>query len=123
MQIEKGSSSMTKETDQKSYAKVLKGRNHGQKESERNEYKIPSTFRHQRSFNHYQGNNQRKYYDQPMHKFRRTTPQRRSFTPRYQNFFLGHCFTCTNFGHKSVNCRAYGRNVQARDDYVSFPQY
>jgi hypothetical protein len=29
---EKGSSSMTKETKQKSYAKVLKGKNHGQQE-------------------------------------------------------------------------------------------
>jgi hypothetical protein len=47
--FEEGSSSMTKETKQKSYAEVLKGRNHGQQESERNEYIRPSTFRKQRS--------------------------------------------------------------------------
>jgi hypothetical protein len=32
---------------------------------------------------------------------------------------LGHCFTCIKFGHKVVNCIAYGRNVQARDGYVA----
>jgi hypothetical protein len=62
MQTEKGSSSMTKETEQKSYAEVLKGRNHGQQESERNEYKRPSTFKQQGSFNHY---NQREDLDKP----------------------------------------------------------
>jgi hypothetical protein len=56
---------MTKETEQKSYAEVLKGRNHGQQESERNEYKRPSTFRQQRSFNHCERNNQREDLDQP----------------------------------------------------------
>jgi hypothetical protein len=55
--FEEGSSSMTKETKQKSYAEVLKGRNHSQQESERNEYKRPSTFRQQRSFNHDEGIN------------------------------------------------------------------
>jgi hypothetical protein len=39
--------------------------------------------------------------------------------PRYQSFFPGYCFTCNNFGHKVVDCRAYGRNVQARDVYVA----
>jgi hypothetical protein len=121
--FEEGSSSMTKEIEQKSYAKVLKGRNHGQQESERNEYKRPSTFRQQRSFNHCEGNNQREDCDQPRQEFKRTTPQRRSFTPRYQNLFLGHCFTCTNFGHKVVDCKEYGRNVQARDGYVALSQY
>jgi hypothetical protein len=42
---------MMKETYQKSYGQVLKGRNHGQQEYERNEYRRPSTFRKQRSFN------------------------------------------------------------------------
>jgi hypothetical protein len=31
---------------------------------------------------------------------------------------LGHCFTCTNFGHKVVDLRAYEINVQARNGYV-----
>jgi hypothetical protein len=73
---------MTKATEQKSYAKVLKGRNHGQKELERNEYRRPSTFRKQRNVNH----------GQPRQEARRTTPQRISFTPRYVNLFYGHFF-------------------------------
>jgi chromosome segregation ATPase len=104
----------------KSYAEVLKGRNHGQQESKKNEYNrdtysiIPSTFKQQRSFNHDEGINRREDHDQPRHEFRRTAPQRRSFTPRYESLFYGHCFICTNFGHKVVDCRAYGRNVQTR---------
>jgi hypothetical protein len=50
--FEEGSSSMTKAIERKSYAEVLKGRNHGQQESERNEYIRPSTFRQQRNVNH-----------------------------------------------------------------------
>jgi hypothetical protein len=45
-------------------------------------------------------------------------PQRRSFTPRYANLFYGHCFYCTNFGHKVADCRDYKINVQARSAYV-----
>ena len=48
----------------------------------------------------------------------KTTPQRRSFTPRYVNLFYGHYFYCTNFGHKVAYCRDYKRNVQARSAYV-----
>ena len=32
---------------------------------------------------------------------RKTTP---SCVPRYGHFFYGYCFTCSRFGHKSVNC-------------------
>jgi hypothetical protein len=46
-------------------------------------------------------------------------PQKRSFTPRYVNLFYGHCFYCTNFGHKVADCRDYKRNVQARSVYVA----
>jgi hypothetical protein len=76
------------EENRKSYAKVLKGRNHGQPKSKKtikDTYsRIPSMFKPQRSFNH--------DHDQSKKKFRRTTPQRRSFTPRYGNLFYGHCF-------------------------------
>jgi hypothetical protein len=75
MRTEKGSSSMTKETEQNSYAEVLKGRNYGQQESE-----IHSILRKQRKFNH----------DQPRQEPRRTTPQRRY--PKYSNLFYGHFF-------------------------------
>jgi hypothetical protein len=109
----------------KSYVEVLKGRNHGQQESKKNEYnrdtssRRPSTFKQQRSFNHDEGINIREDHDQPRHEFRRTAPQRRSFTPRYESLFYGHCFICTNFGHKAVDCRAYGRSVQTRNTYVA----
>jgi hypothetical protein len=80
--------------------------------------RISSTFRYQRHFNHCEGNNIREYHDQPRHEFRRTTSQIRSYTPRYQNLFYGHCFNCNNFGHKAVDCRSYG-NGQARNAYVT----
>jgi hypothetical protein len=64
-------------------------------------------FRYQRSFNHCEGNNRKEDHDQPRHEFRRTTTQRRSPTSKYQNLFYGHFFTCNNFGHKVVDCRAY----------------
>jgi hypothetical protein len=81
----------------------------------RDEYqRRPYTFRQQRSFNLDDGINRREYRDQPRHEFRRTTSQRRSFTPRYQNLFYGYCFNCTNFGHKAIDCKAYGRS----DTYV-----
>jgi hypothetical protein len=58
-------------------------------------------------------------HDHSRQKFRRTTPQRRSFTPRYANLFYGHFFYCTNFGHKVAGCKDYKRNVQARSAYVA----
>jgi hypothetical protein len=82
----------------------------------RNDYKRdeyprrPPTFRNQRSFNQYEGN-----YRRVDHEPRWTTSQRRSLTPRYQNFFLGHCYTCKNFGHKEINCRINERNNYARN--------
>jgi hypothetical protein len=60
--------------------------------------------------NHYEGN-YRRIDCEP----RWTTPQRRSLTPRYQNFFLGHCYTCGNFGHKVINCR-----INERNNYASY---
>jgi hypothetical protein len=98
----------------KSYAEVLKGRDHGQLESKKTiedtSSRIPSMFKPQKSFNH--------DHDQSKKKFRRTTPQRSSFTPRYENLFYGHCFYCTNFGHKVADCRDYKRNVQTDPTYV-----
>ena len=102
------------EENRKSYAEVLKGRNHGQLESKKTiedtSSRIPSMFKPQKSFNH--------DLDQSKKKFRRTTTQRNSFTPRYENLFYGHCFYCTNFGHKVVDCRDYKGNVQTDCAYV-----
>jgi hypothetical protein len=55
--------------------------------------------------NHYEGN-----YRRIDREPRWTTPQRRSLMPRYQNVFLGHCYTCGNFGNKAINCRINERN-------------
>jgi hypothetical protein len=102
------------EESRKSYAKTLKGRNHGQPESKKtikDTYsRRPSVFKPHRSFNN--------DHDHSRQKFR-TTPQRRSFTPRYANLFYGHCFYCTNFGHEVADCRDYKRNVQAISVYVA----
>jgi septal ring factor EnvC (AmiA/AmiB activator) len=102
------------EENRKSYAEVLKGRNHGQPESKKTiedtSSRRPSMFKSQRSFNH--------DHDQSRRKFRRTMPQIRSFTPRYANLFYGHCFYCTKFGHKVADCMDYKRNVQERSAYV-----
>jgi hypothetical protein len=102
------------EENRKSYVEVLKGRNHGEPKSKKTiEYtssRIPSMFKPQRSFNH--------DHDQSKKKFRRTTPQRRSFTPRYKNLFYGHFFYCTNIGHKVADCRDYKKNVQEDHAYV-----
>jgi hypothetical protein len=35
---------------------------------------------------------------------RNRPPQRRHTFSRYQQFFYGYCFFCSNFGHKAVNC-------------------
>ena len=43
--------------------------------------------------------------------FRRYAPTRRPPRPRYQIFFLGLCYSCNNYGHKAVNCRAYAWNI------------
>jgi hypothetical protein len=103
------------EENRKSCVEVLKGRNHGQSKSKKTIKDTssirPSLFKPQIRFNH--------DHDQFRKKFKRTTPQRRSFTPRYANFFYGHCFYCTNFGHKVVDCRDYKINVQARSVFVA----
>jgi hypothetical protein len=36
----------------------------------------------------------------------------------YANLFYGHCFYCTNFGHKVAYCKDYKINVQERSAYV-----
>jgi hypothetical protein len=65
--------------EENNYADILKGRNHGQKESNMNEcrrdifQRRPSTSRYQRRFNHCEGNNIIEYCDQPRHEFRSTT--------------------------------------------------
>jgi hypothetical protein len=56
--------------------------------------------------------------------FRKATPFRRYPTPRYQTFFNGLCYSCNNFGHKDVNCRAKSRNRNNYEVYTrnSYPR-
>jgi hypothetical protein len=52
------------------------------------------------------------------HDFITTTPTRRPPTPMYQNIFRVLCYSCNNFGHKAINCRAImGRNTWNRSSY------
>jgi hypothetical protein len=77
----------------------------------RDEYpRRPPTFRNQRSFNQYEGN-----YKRIDHEPIWTTSQRIPLTPRHQNFFLGHCYTCKTFGHKEINCIINERNTCVRN--------
>jgi hypothetical protein len=51
--------------------------------------------------------------NQRYQKMEQQMPRRRpSF--RYQNFFHGYCFHCSNFGHKIANCQIKFRNMQLR---------
>ena len=44
----------------------------------------------------------------PIKKEYKTTPKK-VYQNKYPHIFFGYCFTCSNFIHKSMNCRAYGR--------------
>jgi hypothetical protein len=61
--------------------------------------------------------NQQKYsLPSKENEYIRNTTTRRTPPKRYQYLFLGYCFSCNNFGHKALHCRAYGKynhkNVQ-----------
>ena len=40
-------------------------------------------------------------------------------TNRYQQIFLGNCYSCNNFGHKDLKCRAYGKVYEYKKDTSS----
>jgi hypothetical protein len=61
----------------------------------------------------YESNNYEGNYIRLDREPRWTTPQIRTLTPRYQNFFLGHFYACVNFGHKAINCRINKMNNYA----------
>jgi hypothetical protein len=63
-------------------------------------------------------NSRVKDHDQSRHdkKASQRSPfQRRPSAPRYQSLFPGYCFSCNNFGHKAIDCKAYARNTQVRN--------
>jgi hypothetical protein len=83
-----------------SYANILKISNHsGDNHKERNHDQQETDFS----------------FKKDKDEFRRGAPSRRPFTTRYQNIFLGYCFSCKNFGHKEIDCRVYGRNNYVRN--------
>jgi hypothetical protein len=47
-------------------------------------------------------------------EFRKMKP-RRPTVNMYEYLFLGNYFSCNNFGHKEIECRAYPRNDQRRN--------
>ena len=47
------------------------------------------------------------------HKMEQQMPRRRP-SSRYQNFFHGYYFYCSNFGHKIANCQIKFRDMQLR---------
>ena len=51
--------------------------------------------------------------------FRRSAPARRPPIPRDQIFFFGLCYSCNNYGHKAIDCRAYAQNINtwSRNSY------
>ena len=42
-------------------------------------------------------------------KDRTNVMPRRQLTSRYQQLFFWHCYSYNNFGHKALNCKAYGK--------------
>ena len=48
-------------------------------------------------------------------EFRKVETPIRSFSTRYENIFLGHCYACRNFGHKAVHYKVYERNNYMRN--------
>ena len=41
---------------------------------------------------------------------RRIASLRRQTVLKYRGIFIGYCYSCYNFGHKTVNCKAYERS-------------
>jgi hypothetical protein len=116
---EKGSSSKTteQEEEQRSYAEIVRGspkKEEGKKiqEEDYRDTAPPRRFRIQ--------NQQQPTIERPQEEegFRRATPFRRSSNPRYQTIFLGLCYSCNNFGHKVVNCRANAKNRRNYEGYT-----
>lgn len=48
-------------------------------------------------------------------EFMKVETPRRSFSTKYEDIFLGHCYDCGNFGHKAIHYRAYVRNNYMRN--------
>jgi hypothetical protein len=49
--------------------------------------------------------------------YRTDAPFKRPPTLRHQTIFLGLCYSCNNFWHKAINCRAYAKNIGNYEGY------
>jgi len=56
----------------------------------------------------------RKYEEDIKNRMTRQSIPRGQPRFRYQKFFNGYCFCCSNFGHKDANCVFNFRNIQQR---------
>ena len=45
----------------------------------------------------------------PQERFRKKTASQRNQNTRYEKSFNGYCFSCSQFGHKALNCRSHER--------------
>ena len=54
----------------------------------------------------------KKYVSSFHDKDRTNEVSTRPMTNRYQQIFLGDCYSYNNFGHKALKCRAYGKVYQ-----------
>jgi hypothetical protein len=58
----------------------------------------------------------------PIKKEYKTTPKK-VYQNKYPHIFFGYCFACSNFGHKAMNCRAYGRkNLRIKNYNLKYNQ-
>ena len=50
----------------------------------------------------------------PQSKLKKETTPRWNQSPRYESGFNGYFYFCSNFGHKAMDCRLYGRRSDGR---------
>ena len=66
----------------------------------------------------------KKYVSSFHDKDKNNEVSKRPMTNRYQQTFLGHCYSCNNFGLKALKCRAYGKiHDYKKDAYSNKPKY
>ena len=52
----------------------------------------------------------------PPSKLKKETTTRWNQSPKYENGFNGYCFSCSNFGHKAMDCRLYEKSAGSPND-------
>jgi hypothetical protein len=49
--------------------------------------------------------------------YKREAPFKRSPTLRYEDIFIGLCYSCNIFENKDIKCRAYAKNISNYEGY------